>query len=61
MRTVPTLPGCQTWSETFEGGMSLARQAIAGHVAALRDLGEDIPVEGESPIVTVADVDVSAA
>ncbi|MDP9363110.1 MAG: type II toxin-antitoxin system HicB family antitoxin [Chloroflexota bacterium] len=60
--SVPALPGCYTWGETFEEAVRMAREAIAGHVAALRDLGEEVPVEGGSaPIVTVVDVDLPAA
>ena len=59
--TVPALPGCYTWGETFEEAMRMAREAIAGHVAAVRDLGEDVPVEGAGPIVTVVDVEIPAA
>lgn len=58
---VPALPGCYTWGETFEEGMMMAREAIAGHVAALRDLGEEVPVDGTGPIVTVVDVEIPAA
>jgi predicted RNase H-like HicB family nuclease len=60
--SVPALPGCFTWGETFEEAMRMAREAITGHVAALRDLGEEVPIEGaNAPIVTVVDVEVPAA
>ena len=59
--SVPALPGCYTWGETFEEAVRMAREAIAGHVSALRDLGEQVPVEGGAPIITVVDVDVPAA
>lgn len=59
--SVPALPGCFTWGETFEEAVRMARGAIAGHVAALRDLGEEVPTEDSAPIVTVLDVDVTAA
>ena len=41
--SVPALPGCSTWGETFEEAVRMAREAIAGHIAALRELGEDVP------------------
>lgn len=59
--SVPSLPGCFTWGETFEEAVSMAREAIAGHVAALRELGEEVPVEDTAPIVAVLGVDVPAA
>ncbi len=60
--SVPALPGCFTWGETFEEAVRMAREAIAGHVAALRELGEEVPVEGAgAPIVTTVDVDLTAA
>lgn len=60
--SVPALPVCYTWGDTFEEAVRMAREAIAGHVAALRDLGEAVPVEGgNAPIVTVVDVDLTAA
>ena len=60
--SVPALPGCYTWGGTFEEAVQMAREAIAGHVAARRDLGEEVPVEGGNvPIVTVVDVDDTAA
>ena len=37
--TIPALPGCLTWGEMPEDAIANAREAIAGHVAALRDLG----------------------
>ncbi len=58
---VPALPGCYTWGETFEEAMRMAREAIAGHVQALRDLGEEVPIEGAGPIVTVVEVEIPAA
>jgi predicted RNase H-like HicB family nuclease len=59
--SVPALPGCYTWEETFEEAVRMAREAIAGHVAALRDLGEEVPTEDSAPIVSVLDVAVAAA
>jgi len=57
--TVPALPGCLTWGETIEDAVANAREAIAGHVAALRDLGEAVPTEdahAAGPVVLPLDV-----
>ncbi|MFO7651577.1 MAG: type II toxin-antitoxin system HicB family antitoxin [bacterium] len=43
--TVPSLPGCVTEGRTWEEALANAKEAIAGYVAALRDLGKPIPVE----------------
>jgi len=59
--SVPTLPGCYTWGETFEEAVQMAREAIAGHVAALRDLGEAVPDDRIAPIITTVDVAAAAS
>ena len=41
--TVPALPGCFTYGETIEEAIEMAKDAIAGFVAALADRGEPIP------------------
>jgi antitoxin HicB len=58
--TVPALPGCLTWGETPEEAIVNAREAIAGHVAALRDLGEPVPpgdAPDHAPVSLAVDVD----
>jgi predicted RNase H-like HicB family nuclease len=57
---VPTLPGCFTQGRTVDEALVRAREAIAGHLAALRDLGEPIPVETEPPIVAAVDAEPAA-
>ena len=51
--TVPALPGCVTQGNTFEQARERAREAISGHVAALRDLGQPVPVESDVVVATV--------
>ena len=53
--TVPALPGCITQGDTEEEALRNAEEAIAGHVAALADIGAPIP-DGDvaGPFVTVA-------
>lgn len=39
----PDLPGCVTTGRTLEETRSNMREAIAGHIATLRESGEQIP------------------
>lgn len=40
---VPDLPGCVSTGSTREDAIESIREAIQGHVKALRDLGEAVP------------------
>jgi predicted RNase H-like HicB family nuclease len=40
---VPDLPGCVSTGTTFEEAIDSIRQAIAGHIQTLKDLGEPVP------------------
>jgi predicted RNase H-like HicB family nuclease len=40
---VPDLPGCITVGDTLEETEQNIREAIAGHIAVMRDHGETIP------------------
>ncbi len=53
---VPALPGCYTQGETVKEALDNAAEAIAGHIAALQDLGEPIPedVRVQTELVRVA-------
>jgi len=42
---VPSLPGCTSQGRTQEEALTNVREAIRGHIEALRQLGRDIPVE----------------
>jgi predicted RNase H-like HicB family nuclease len=55
----PALPGCFTQGGTADEALLRAKEAIAGHVAALRDLGEPVPIEAD-PLI-VASVDAAPA
>jgi antitoxin HicB len=57
---VPALPGCVTWGSTLDEALASAREAIEGHVAALRDTGQDVPEEDSAPLVTTLEVDAPA-
>ena len=58
--TVPVLPGCFTAGTTVPEALERAREAIEGHVAALIDLGEEVPVEQDPVIVTAVEARVPA-
>ena len=60
--SVPTLPGCVTQGATVEQALGRAREAIAGHIAALVDTGQPVPVETTPPSSAAVDVNsVSSA
>jgi antitoxin HicB len=40
---VPALPGCTSQGDTLDDALKNAREAIAGHIVTLRDLGMPIP------------------
>lgn len=48
---VPALPGCYTQGDTYEEAIENAREAVIGHLEALRKEGEEIPEE-KNPIHT---------
>lgn len=43
--TVPALPGCVTFGDTFEEAVANAKECIQGFIATLQDLGKPVPVE----------------
>lgn len=43
--TVPSLPGCVTQGDTLEEAIENVREAIAGYIETLKDLGKPIPIE----------------
>lgn len=55
---VPALPGCQTMGDTIEECIAMARDAIAGHIATLIDLGRPVPEETVHPQAIMLDVTV---
>ncbi len=57
---VPRLPGCFSQGPTLDEALARAEEAVAGHVAALRDLGEPIPVEDVPPIVATVEAEPAA-
>lgn len=59
--SVPTLPGCFTQGATAELALVRAREAVAGHVAALVETGEPVPVEASPPLLTTIAIEPPAA
>src|SRR4051794_33605226 len=39
----PDFPGCITAGRTFEEAREMAREALAGHIAVMRDGGDPVP------------------
>ncbi len=46
--TVPALPGLVTDGVDFDDAVAMAKDAMAGHLAALAALGEPIPAEAQA-------------
>lgn len=42
--TVPDIPGCHSWGDTFEDAMKNTKEAIQGHLETLQELGEKIDI-----------------
>jgi antitoxin HicB len=58
MVQVPALPGCFTQGAKVPEAIERARDAIAGHVAALKDSGQVVPVEDSPALMTVFEIEV---
>ena len=41
--TVPALPGCVTYGENVDEALAMAKEAIEGYIAVLKDKGDPIP------------------
>ncbi len=48
---VPALPGLVTQGETMEEARIMAKDAIEGYLAVLREDGEEIPIESDETVV----------
>ncbi len=53
---VPALPRCISRGANLDEALGHAREAIEGHIAAPRDIGEPVPVEVAPLTVTSVDV-----
>ena len=56
--SVPTLPGCFSQGSTVPEAIERAREAIAGHILALAELGEPVPDEQVPPLTTFVEIDL---
>lgn len=54
--TVPALPGCTSQGATVGEALANAKEAVAGHIAALEQIGEPIPEEATIPMAVIATV-----
>ena len=45
---VPALPGCGSQGETLDEAIANTKEAIESHILALREDGQEIPVEQPS-------------
>ena len=52
----PDLPGCITEGDTLEEALVNAREAVVGHLAALRQIGEPVPEEDDAPRLVAIEV-----
>ncbi len=55
--TAPALPGCFTQGANAPEAIERAKGAIAGHIAALVELGEHVPHEDMPALMNVEEVD----
>ena len=46
----PTLPGCQTWGDTFEEAVQSAEEALAVYVETLMANGDPMPKAAEEAV-----------
>ena len=45
---VPSLPGCITYGDNVNHAIEMAKEAIEGYLAVLKEQGEDIPDDSQS-------------
>lgn len=50
--SVPALPGCVTEGRTVNEARSMARDAIRGYLAVLKEDGDELPVESDETLVS---------
>jgi len=50
--SIPALPGCVTQGETFEESFKMAKDAIKGYLAVLKEDRDEIPVEQEGVVIS---------
>jgi antitoxin HicB len=53
----PSLPGWVTQGETVDEALANAREAVAGHVASLAELGAEVPEEDIPPAIVSLEIE----
>ncbi|MFZ3180259.1 MAG: type II toxin-antitoxin system HicB family antitoxin [Methylocystis silviterrae] len=60
----PSLPGCQTWGETYEAAVQNAEEALAVYIETLTANGDPVPepapIEGIVALGVMVRADVAA-
>ena len=46
--SVPSLPGCVTYGENLDHALSMAKEAIEGYIAILKERGDVIPDDSKT-------------
>lgn len=46
--SVPSLPGCITYGENLDHALSMAKEAIEGYIAVLKERGDAIPDDSKT-------------
>jgi len=46
--SVPSLPGCITYGENLDHALSMAKEAIEGYIAVLKERGDSIPDDSKT-------------
>lgn len=52
--SVPALPGCHTWGDTYEDAVAMAKDAIDLYLDELRARNEPAPTQTEVIVTSVA-------
>lgn len=45
---VPSLPGCITYGDNVEHALEMAKEAIEGYIAVLKEEGEPVPDDNDT-------------
>ncbi|MBI4359751.1 MAG: type II toxin-antitoxin system HicB family antitoxin, partial [Candidatus Jacksonbacteria bacterium] len=48
---IPALPGCATQGETVEEALTMAKDAIEGYVAVMKEIAGVVPQEPQGAII----------
>ena len=52
--TVPALPGCVTYGENLDHSLSMAKEAIEGYIAVLKENNDPVPDDSSTFEYSVA-------